>query len=307
MNAAVRGHKTLPPELVDMVIDYLYHDKPALSACTLVSRTWLATSRMHLFNQVIIYHDRTPRPFGRFTDFLREKPFIRTLIKIMCMNGYHSSDPRQGLINASVLDDIIKQLPGLETLYIVNCFWQSSFRGAMRGVPLPVPAYRATLKDLIITHFSAEQEATHSKLELLRHFRKLEKLKLDHVWLGHFALDTGDGDQDEPAELDYEHWLQDLRPSVPGHPEVEELTLSFADVCLNFLAYLWRQPFISTLTSLTIQDLFQATYLQQHEDLLSIGEAIRDIFGSQLTYLELDMPRLGPNGVFVASRSYADD
>ena len=239
--------------------------------------------------------ERTERPFGRFTDFLREKPAIGSLIKILCINGYNPKDSRQGLINADMLGDVLENVRALETLYIMNCYWQSSYRNAVRGLPLQVPEYRATLKEVIITHFSAEQERTHSKLEILRHFRRVGKLKLDHVWLGHFELLDEEAEAEEllpQPEFDYDKWLEELRPNVPGHPEITSLTLSFADICLNFLAYLWRQPFISTLTSLTIRDLFQATYLQNHEDLESIGEALRDIFGSQLEYLELDMPRL---------------
>ena len=98
MHTATTGRKTLPPELVDMVIDHLYTDKTTLAACTLVRRDWLAASRLHLFNDVIVFHERTERPFGRFTDFLREKPAIGSLIKILCINGYNPKDSRQGLM-----------------------------------------------------------------------------------------------------------------------------------------------------------------------------------------------------------------
>ena len=52
---------TFPPELVDRTIDHLHDDKPSLRACTLVSRSWLNTSRHHLFRTLLV------RPRGQDT------------------------------------------------------------------------------------------------------------------------------------------------------------------------------------------------------------------------------------------------
>jgi hypothetical protein len=41
-----------PPETTDLIIDYLHADKPSLFACGLTCRTWLASSRHHLFTKV---------------------------------------------------------------------------------------------------------------------------------------------------------------------------------------------------------------------------------------------------------------
>lgn len=41
---------TLPQELVDFIIDYLFDDSSALKACCLVRRQWLMPSRYHLFS-----------------------------------------------------------------------------------------------------------------------------------------------------------------------------------------------------------------------------------------------------------------
>lgn len=42
----------LCPELTDSIIDYLYADKNSLFACGLTCKTWLASSRYHLFSTV---------------------------------------------------------------------------------------------------------------------------------------------------------------------------------------------------------------------------------------------------------------
>src|ERR1700761_3490794 len=45
---------TLPPEVIDLIIDHLHNDPLTLEACSLVSRNWLSSSRHHLFGSVYI-------------------------------------------------------------------------------------------------------------------------------------------------------------------------------------------------------------------------------------------------------------
>ena len=44
----------LPPELIDIILDLLHDDKPALLACSLVHKTWTHTARYQLFADVDI-------------------------------------------------------------------------------------------------------------------------------------------------------------------------------------------------------------------------------------------------------------
>jgi len=53
----------LPRELVDMIIDFLHDDKSSLHSCCLVTRSWLASSRYHLFYSVTI-DDQAQDHFG---------------------------------------------------------------------------------------------------------------------------------------------------------------------------------------------------------------------------------------------------
>lgn len=295
-----QGRGRLPPELVDMIIDHLYDDKVTLATCTLVAKSWLTASRLHLFYEITVFHDRSSQPFGKFAAFLSNKPTLRPLIKTICMNGYHTSDQRQGRLDAAMLDGIISQLPTLETLLIVNCYWDAHKGDGARRTPPPVPQYRAVLRNLYISYFSAEHETTLAKLEVLRHFKKVERLQLDHVWLGHFEDDEGEEEDDVEPEHSAEVSTgrpTGLKPRVPRiHPEVTSLVLSMADICLNFLAHLWRQPFLGTIKAFTVQDFFQAPYLTDHQDLMFVGDVIRDTLRAQLTQFELDLPRLRSNG-----------
>ncbi|KAJ6588072.1 hypothetical protein B0H19DRAFT_900559, partial [Mycena capillaripes] len=44
----------LPQELVDMVVDNLHDDIPSLESCSLAARTFLASTRTHIFNKIEI-------------------------------------------------------------------------------------------------------------------------------------------------------------------------------------------------------------------------------------------------------------
>ncbi|OCH84580.1 hypothetical protein OBBRIDRAFT_696745, partial [Obba rivulosa] len=43
------GVSSLPPELIDMIVEYLHDDCHALIACSLTSKAWVPSSRKHLF------------------------------------------------------------------------------------------------------------------------------------------------------------------------------------------------------------------------------------------------------------------
>jgi hypothetical protein len=49
---------TLPVELIYDIIDYLHGNSEALSACSLVSRSWLATARRHRWSKICLWQAR---------------------------------------------------------------------------------------------------------------------------------------------------------------------------------------------------------------------------------------------------------
>ncbi len=56
----------LPAELIDMIIDHLHSDKKTLATCTLVSQSWLKTSRFHLIPSITI----SPKNFNTILGLL---------------------------------------------------------------------------------------------------------------------------------------------------------------------------------------------------------------------------------------------
>jgi len=68
---ATTGVKTmpaLPNEVQDRILDFLHDDKLALKACALVCRTWVPTSRFHLFRQIQLYLRTADTAMAIFTN-----------------------------------------------------------------------------------------------------------------------------------------------------------------------------------------------------------------------------------------------
>lgn len=62
---------TLPAEIQDHIIDFLYADPAALRACALASRRWRKASQYHIFRSVTITSEAT---LDRFADLTRSQP-----------------------------------------------------------------------------------------------------------------------------------------------------------------------------------------------------------------------------------------
>ncbi|KIY62879.1 hypothetical protein CYLTODRAFT_360842, partial [Cylindrobasidium torrendii FP15055 ss-10] len=44
----------LPPEICDIIIDFLHDDKPTLAACSVVAPSWTSAARYHLWRAVTV-------------------------------------------------------------------------------------------------------------------------------------------------------------------------------------------------------------------------------------------------------------
>ncbi|KAF9027592.1 hypothetical protein BDZ89DRAFT_796307 [Hymenopellis radicata] len=81
---------SLPPELVDLIIQHLSGHKDALRSCVLVSRTWSAFSQRALFRdaQVNLY----PYKMARLLDDLISLPHLQTLIRGLTIQQLSTKD-----------------------------------------------------------------------------------------------------------------------------------------------------------------------------------------------------------------------
>lgn len=97
----------LPPELTDIIIDYLHDDKKALSKCGRVCRAWVCRSRIHLWRAIAVdsTHETTRR-LAPFLDFIRDSPATVSLIQHLELSS----------LDSILADAIILQLPLLPSL-----------------------------------------------------------------------------------------------------------------------------------------------------------------------------------------------
>ena len=79
-----RNSIRLPQDLIDVLIDKSCHDKALLKTCSLVAKSWLHTSRIHLFRSVSI-NDATA--FLAFLRFLRRPQSITPYIQSLFIEG----------------------------------------------------------------------------------------------------------------------------------------------------------------------------------------------------------------------------
>lgn len=156
----VRKGRTLPPELVDEIIDYLHHNIRALKACSLTHRTWLPRSRYHLFRALRF------RKFGVDAFRLSSAPEIAQYVREVTVEGNMYSE-----VGKSILVDMGK----VESLHLEAS--KIHFTDVHRGLcqsHLPVfPMLKElTLRKVYFRSF-AEMIST------IRSYRRLNSLTLD--------------------------------------------------------------------------------------------------------------------------------
>ena len=128
----------IPPELTDRIIDFLHSDRQALATCALVCKSWIPSSRLHLFetlylasskilklthfldsnDSTIERHVRTLKVvdgwvvFGRLAQHLSRFPALKSLI----LHGVH--------IDIHELDDPCLWFHGITNLDVMSFYFK---------------------------------------------------------------------------------------------------------------------------------------------------------------------------------------
>ncbi|OCH90080.1 hypothetical protein OBBRIDRAFT_826136 [Obba rivulosa] len=74
----ISAYYRIPPELTDRIIDFLHGDAPSLRVCCLTCRSWLPSSRFHLFYSVKL--DAACK-YQAFDQLLRCSPYLGPYVK----------------------------------------------------------------------------------------------------------------------------------------------------------------------------------------------------------------------------------
>lgn len=104
---------SLPHELSDHIIDFLYNDCLALSACSLSCSAFLAATRYHRFSVTCVFGR-----LGPFVDLLDASPGIATFVRTLRLDGV--SYPLRRQVDPGALVDTLGRLPALNHLSLRN-------------------------------------------------------------------------------------------------------------------------------------------------------------------------------------------
>jgi hypothetical protein len=165
---AFARHSRFPPELTDMIIDHLRNDKSTLSNASLVAKSWLVRSRVHLFNAITV-----TEAFAGFAAFLSHNAHLARNIHHLILQGEsddYSSASSTVILEPFVLAGILSQLPRLGSLQLHKV----SFHGC---IPSP-GACGFRLDQLIMMNVGSSIDTTNDMLRILGLFSEIGSLQI---------------------------------------------------------------------------------------------------------------------------------
>ncbi|KAK0463592.1 uncharacterized protein EV420DRAFT_1519039 [Desarmillaria tabescens] len=124
----------LPPELTDIIIDELSHDRGALRSCSFACKAFLPRSRVHLFHHVTLTLSSDSR---RFCDLLSAVSLIAPLVKSLKIEEgkndrdwsfWSAAHDCQWVCDDPVLPIIISSLPNLVSFTISAIYLRATSR-----------------------------------------------------------------------------------------------------------------------------------------------------------------------------------
>ncbi|KAJ7190832.1 hypothetical protein GGX14DRAFT_603407 [Mycena pura] len=248
---------TLPFELMDLIIGHIQGDKDALASCSLLSRSWLHSSRPYLFGSVTLCDHS-------YEVFLRLKA-SRHCTFISSIKTLSISRPEKDRFSDTDFTKLIRKLTGFPSLTCLRlsyiCWTHLSATS--------VDAFTAVFHDITeldIQHSTFEKP--HQLIALLACLPRLEKVTV-HTQL-----------------LYDETWMQALpglpTPSAPpGSLQVVRLRLDSYDTCpcASILSWIVNGP--PTVRVLKLGRIWR-------EGLPAVGPHLRTL-GPVLRELDLDL------------------
>ncbi len=181
----------VPPELTDMVVDHLHDDKPSLSACSLVSRSWLCSARYHMFHSLNIRGLSVVEGFERFLRFLDSAPDVWMFVKELRLLGHIvSSSPHATHfchLTPLALLSILSKLQSLRSLTLEGLSWDSSEHNSPRFTAANTLAVIGALDTLTLRQVQPIRERRYQTLcpgsihGVFQMFSSLRQLRLFDV------------------------------------------------------------------------------------------------------------------------------
>ncbi|KAL4245847.1 hypothetical protein ABKN59_001638 [Abortiporus biennis] len=123
INLIASSHPPLkiPRELADNITDFLWNDKKALLATSIISRIFHASSRYHLFSQLVVDGSHLEHDISNFALFLRRRPeicpYVHSLsLKLMYRGRCYPKSGGWRVTDLSIIAEILELIPFLHHL-----------------------------------------------------------------------------------------------------------------------------------------------------------------------------------------------
>ncbi|KAK0209599.1 hypothetical protein IW262DRAFT_1417739 [Armillaria fumosa] len=215
---------SLPPELIDYILDFLHDDVPVLRMCSLASNSLLPRSRHHIYSGVFIVHDIDIDSFrelyagkvyrcGDFEALLKHSPHVGRLVRTLGIHTMTISESMVELCGDSSLHSIFTSLSNsLSRIQLVDrrgltdwdCF-PSVFQELLLR----------TLRSVRLTTVHLKGIAYNTNADLEDVFTAVANPALKHL-----SIDS------ECAQMTSSNLPSSIRRPANGLPELESLTMS---------------------------------------------------------------------------------
>ncbi|KAK0434429.1 hypothetical protein EV421DRAFT_1335661 [Armillaria borealis] len=175
---------SIPPELIDEIIDYLWDDKDALFDCSFVCRLFYLRTRVHLFHSIELNHRTTFEPSSPNILPYIKKIAIRQNSSIPGLTPFLSSLSNLAALHLDMikfpdpwsLHRLVCQLRGLTSLDLSDVRW------IHRDIPVEPTARSLDGPFPRIKKISIYKTSFHtSVVELLIHRRELRAIYVDSL------------------------------------------------------------------------------------------------------------------------------
>ncbi|KAH9951966.1 hypothetical protein B0H21DRAFT_6924 [Amylocystis lapponica] len=107
----------LPSEIHDRTIDFLYHDRATLCRCALTYRTWVPSTRYHLFNTIVLRSHRMTS-LHAFDRLLNTSPHLGRLVEDLILDMTWPGKDKGH--SAALLSSIAPRLGHVRALNLCN-------------------------------------------------------------------------------------------------------------------------------------------------------------------------------------------
>lgn len=264
----------LPQELMDYILDFIHSDGATLRTCTLVARSWLPSSRRHLFSRVELPESR----FSAFLAFAQTCAFGPQYVEDLILNG---KQPQQDMsqrtaTSPAFLRSVLPCLPRLKSLMLFMTLLREGEADHAPGDLATFPFSAPALKKLTMYYCGASESENFVHLaRILGLFSSIDRLYLRF---------EGFGAKTDPPSVAGE--LADTPPAVlAALPTLRSLVIDDN----AFRTSLYLTIFAPTASSGALRTL--EVQSRHPWDLSALGGLLRAASG-HLTRLSLDLTGL---------------